>query len=159
MAFEMNSGFSTKHRWGALSALILALSVLVPGGIAAGDDSGLGRASAIQQQLNQIETDESVQRKHADQDERAIRRLEEQLQQLQSQHATLVHQADTLEITSDKLKADTAQLQDAQKQLAAGISDEQFGSAMNQWLGSHQFTWNGSVSGDFIYDRGNNTNT
>ncbi|MBV8357221.1 MAG: hypothetical protein JO189_04695, partial [Deltaproteobacteria bacterium] len=106
-----------------------------------------------------IETDESVQRKHADQDERAIRRLEEQLQQLKSQHATLVHQADTLEITSDKLKADTAQLQDTQKQLTEGLSDEQFGSAMNHWLGSHQFTWNGSVSGDFIYDRGNNTNT
>jgi hypothetical protein len=26
-------------------------------------------------------------------------------------------------------------------------------------LGTHQFTWNGAVAGDFIYDRGNNTNT
>jgi len=129
------------------------------GGIALGDDSSLERAGPIQQQLNQIKTDESIQRKQVDQDERAIQRLEEQLQQLESQHASLVHQADTLEITSNKLKADTAQLQDTQKQLAAGLNYEQFGSAMNQWLGSHQFTWNGAVGGDFIYDHGNNTNT
>ena len=110
-------------------------------------------------QLNQIKTNESVERQRVDQDERAIRLLEEQLQELKSQNTTLGRQADTLEITSDKLKADTAQLQDTQKQLQAGVSDEQFGSAMNRYLGTHQFTWNGAISGSFIYDRGNNTNT
>jgi hypothetical protein len=113
----------------------------------------------VELQLNQIKTNESVERQRVDQDERAIRLLEEQLQELKSQNTTLGRQADTLEITSDKLKADTAQLQDTQKQLQAGVSDEQFGSAMNRYLGTHQFTWNGAISGSFIYDRGNNTNT
>jgi hypothetical protein len=158
MSFAMNSGFSTKRRCGT-GGFILALLVLALGAIAAADDSGVKRADRIEQQLNQIKTDESAERSRVQQDERAIRQLEQPLQQLESQHATLVREAGTLEITSDKLKADTAQLQDTQKQLAAGLGDEQFGSAMSRYLGSHQFTWNGTVAGSFIYDRGNKTNT
>jgi len=30
---------------------------------------------------------------------------------------------------------------------------------MTHYLGSHEFTWHGTVAGDFIYDRGNNINT
>ena len=123
------------------------------------DDSGGRRTSGIEQQLNEIETDEAAEHRRIEHDEAVIRQLEQQLQQLRTQHSALVHQADTLEITSDKLKADTAQLQDTQKQLTSNLGDEEFGSAMSHWLGSHQFTWNGAVGGDFIYDRGNNTNT
>jgi len=159
MSLTMNSGFSTKRLRGALGGFILALLVLAFGAIAAADDSGVERADKIEQQLNQVKTDESAEQSRVQRDERAIRQLEQQLQQLESQHATLVRQANTLEVTSDKLKVEVAQLQDSQKQLAAGPSDEQFGSAMSRYLGSHQFTWNGSVSGGFIYDRGNNTNT
>ncbi|MBV8454499.1 MAG: hypothetical protein JOZ29_19825 [Deltaproteobacteria bacterium] len=159
MPFEINLGFCTKRRCGALGALILALSLPVLGGIAAAADPAAERTDNIEQQLSQIKTDESAEQSRVKQDEQAIRLLEQQLQQLESQHATLVRQANTLEVTSDKLKADTAQLADTQKQLTAGINDDQFGLAMYRWLGSHQFTWNGSVSGDFIYDRGNNTNT
>ena len=159
MSLTMNSGFSTKRLRGALGGFILALLVLAFGAIAAADDSGVERADKIEQQLNQVKTDESAEQSRVQRDERAIRQLEQQLQQLESQHATLVRQANTLAVTSDKLKVEAAQLQDSQKQLAAGPGDEQFGSAMSRYLGSHQFTWNGSVSGGFIYDRGNNTNT
>jgi hypothetical protein len=159
MASEMNSGFSTKCRKRTLGALILALSLPAHRGIAAAADSAADPTDRIERQLSQIKTNESSEQSRVDRDERAIRQLELQLQELKSQHASLAHQADTLEITSNKLKADTAQLQDSQKQLAAGVGDEQFGSAMSRWLGSHQFTWNGAVAGDFIYDRGNNTNT
>jgi hypothetical protein len=155
----MDSVFSTTRVYGTTAALILALSLPVLSGAiaAAADDSG--DPGAIQQQVNQIRTDESNQRERVEQDERAIRLLEEQLQQLKGQNAALVRQADTLEISSEKLKADTAQLQNSQKQFEAGLSDEQFGSAMSRYFGSHQFTWDGSISGSFIYDRGNNTNT
>lgn len=159
MPFEMSSGFCRKRRYRAPGALILALFLLIPGGIAAADSTAVERTDGIEQQLTQIKAEESAEQSRVEQDERIIRQLEQQLQQLKSQHATLLRQANTLEITSDKLKADTAQLQDTQKQLAAGLNDEQFGSAMSRYLGSHQFTWNGAVAGDFIYDRGNNTNT
>jgi hypothetical protein len=158
MSLEINPAFSIKRRWGLLGVLVLVCSLTVLGGIVRADDSG-ERAATLQQQLNQIKTDESSQRARAEQDERAIRQLEQELEQLERQHSALVHQTDTLEITSTKLKADTAELQSSQKQLAGGLSEEQFGSEMSRYLGSHQFTWNGAVAGDFIYDRGNNTNT
>ena len=155
----MNSGFSTKCRMRTLGALILALSLPAHRGIAAAADSAAEPTDRIEQQLKQIKAHESSEQSRVDQDERAIRQLEQQLQQLKDQHSVLVHQAEMLNITNDKLKADTTQLQDSQKELAAGVGDEQFGSAMSRWLGSHQFTWNGAVAGDFIYDRGNDTNT
>jgi hypothetical protein len=155
----MKSGFCTKHRWRALGALILALWLPVSSGIVAAGDTTSDLTDAIERQLTQVKANESAERSRVDQDERAIRQLEQQLQELENQHALLVHQADTLQVTSDKLKATTAELQVTQNQLSEGLSDERFGSAMNRWLGSHQFTWNGAVAGDFIYDRGNNTNT
>src|SRR5215813_5757653 len=111
MSCEMNSAFSTRHRWSKLGALTLAVWLPVSG-IASAEDSGSTRTGSLQQQLNQLKTDESAQQEQVERDERAIRRLEQQLQQLETRHATLVHQADTLEVTSAKLKADTAQLQD-----------------------------------------------
>jgi hypothetical protein len=154
----MNSACLKKRQSGTLAAFLIAVSLQFLSLTAAANDSGVD-TDAIQQQVNQIKNDESNQRERVKQDERAIQLLEEQLQQLRSQNAALVRQADTLEVGSQKLKADTAQLQDTQKQLQAGMNDEQFGSAMSRYLGSHQFTWNGAVAGSFIYDRGNNTNT
>jgi hypothetical protein len=154
----MNSACLKKRQSGTLATFLIAVSLQVLSLTAAANDSGVD-TDAIQQQVNQIKNDESNQRERVKQDERALQLLEEQLQQLRSQNAALVRQADTLEVGSQKLKADTAQLQDTQKQLQAGMNDEQFGSAMSRYLGSHQFTWNGAVAGGFIYDRGNNTNT
>jgi hypothetical protein len=155
----MNAALSPKRRHRSLSALVFGLSISVLGSVVAADDTSLDPPRKIEQQLNQIKSSEAAERRRVEQDERSIQRLERQLNQLESQHAVLVHQAATLEVTSDKLKTDTAQLQDTQKQLATAPSDEQFGSAMSRYLGSHQFTWNGAVAGSFIYDRGNNTNT
>jgi hypothetical protein len=155
----MKSGFHAQHRRRALGALILALWMPVSAGIATAGDTAADPMDKLQRQLTQVKANASEERSRVDQDERAIRRLEQQLQALKSQHAALIHQANTLEVTSDKLKADTVQLQSTQQKLAEGLNDEQFGSAMNRYLGSHQFTWNGAVAGDFIYDRGNNTNT
>jgi hypothetical protein len=77
MPLEMNPRICTKQRWGALGAQILVLSLSLLIGIAAGDDFGIEPAGTIQQQLSLIKTDESVQRHHVDQDEQAMRRLEQ----------------------------------------------------------------------------------
>jgi septal ring factor EnvC (AmiA/AmiB activator) len=79
MSFTMNSGFSTKRRHGTLGGFILALLVLAFGAIAAANDSGVERADKIEQQLNQIKTDESAEQSRVQRDERAIRQLEQQL--------------------------------------------------------------------------------
>jgi hypothetical protein len=154
----MNSTRSIRRSCAILGAFLVAVSLQVLSLTATANDSGFD-TDAIQQQVSQIKSDELKQQRRAKEDERAIQLLEEQLQQLKSQNAALLRQADTLVISGEKLKADTAQLQDTQKQLQAGLTEEQFGSAMSNYLGSHQFTWNGSISGSFIYDRGNNTNT
>src|SRR5215831_17601761 len=146
----------------ALRAALIALIVCMPafnGLASAAEPAGTETIPTMQRQINKIKADESAERRRVEKDERLIQVLEQQLEQLESRDATLSSQTHALEVTNNKLKTDTAQLQDSQKQLAAGLSDEQFGSAMNRYLGSHQFTWNGAVAGDFIYDRGNNTNT
>ena len=161
-----NDSFGTNSRCsvflrtiGGMTGLILSLYLPGLGRAVWAADLGDTDLGAVQQQIDKIKHEESAERRRVDQDEQLIRRLEQQLEQLQSEHASLSHQADVLTVTSQKLRADTAQIEDLQKQIAAAPTDEQFGSAMSRWLGSHQFTWNGAVAGDFIYDRGNNTNT
>jgi hypothetical protein len=144
---------------GGATGLILSFYLPVLGRAAWAVDLGDTDLGAVQQQIDKIKHVESAERRRVDQDEQLIRQLERQVEQLKSQRVVLSRQADALEVSSEKLKADTAQLQDLQKQIATSPNDEQFGSAMNRWLGTHQFTWNGAVAGDFIYDRGNNTNT
>ncbi len=157
-------GFGTRcgmllRMTGVATGLILSACLPVLGPAASAADFNDADLGAVQQQLAKIKNEESAEKRRVERDERAIRQLEQQLEQLQSQHSGLVRQADALKHTSDQLKANTAQIQDLQKQIAASSSDEQFGSAINRWLGTHQFTWNGAVAADFIYDRGNNTNT
>jgi hypothetical protein len=138
-----------------------ALSVCTPAleEAASAEDTGGADLRLIQHEINNIKKHESAERQRVDQDERTIQTLERQLQQLESQNAALVHQTEALEVTGQQLKEDRQQLKDAQQQLATRVTDEQFGSLMNRYLGTHQFTWNGAVAGSFIYDRANNTNT
>src|SRR6266478_5755352 len=129
-------------------------------GTIAADIPGADSLRTIQQQINKIKTNESAERRRVEQDERLLQELEQQLQQLESRNAALTSHTRVLEVTNDKLKVDTTQrLQKIQEQLAKGVTDEQFGSSMSRYLGSHKFSWNGAVAGSFIYDRGNNTNT
>ena len=93
-------------------------------------------------------------------DEQTIEQLEQQLRGLTARDATLIRHDKELELNNAELKADTNQrIQTFQEQLARGVSPTQFDSAIDRYLGAHQFTWNGAIGGDFIYDRGNNTNT
>jgi hypothetical protein len=114
----------------------------------------------IQTQIDRIERNETAERSRVNNDEQVIRQLEQQLQTIKARDATLVNQDQQLELSNTQLKAQTEQqIQQVKSQLAEGIPPSQFGSAIDRYLGTHQFTWNGAVGGDFIYDRGNNTNT
>jgi hypothetical protein len=114
----------------------------------------------IQTQIDRIERNEAAERNRVNSDEQIIRQLEQQLQTIKARDATLVNQDQQLELSNTQLKAQTEQqIQQVKSQLAEGISPSEFGSAIDRYLGTHQFTWNGAVGGDFIYDRGNNTNT
>src|SRR2546429_139628 len=109
MAFEGNSALSIKHWCGIAAAIVLALMLPFSSVSSAADEPGVD-GGEVQRQLNQIKTDESRQRERVEQDEQLIRQLERELDQLQSQHVALTHKADALTVTSEKLKADTAQL-------------------------------------------------
>jgi hypothetical protein len=146
-----------------VSIAILTLSLSVPnrgGPVLAADSAEVDSLRTIQHQINRIKSDESAERQRVEKDELLVRRLEQQLQELESQNSALKTQSHALAVVNDKLRADTTQqLQGIQEQLTKGATEEQFGSSMDRYLGTHQFTWNGTVAGSFIYDRGNNTNT
>jgi septal ring factor EnvC (AmiA/AmiB activator) len=101
---------------------MLSLSVPALGGVAlAADIVGADPLPRIQQQIDKIKTDESAERRRVERDERLIRELEQQLQQFESRNAALISHTRALEVTNDKLKADTTQrLQNIQEQVAKG---------------------------------------
>ena len=148
------------RRLKTITATLSLLLIALPGISRSEDGSGVDDLQSIRRQIHKIKSEESAQRQRVERDERLIRQLDQQLERLESQNVSLANQSRTLQVTNDKLKADTAQqLQDIQGQLSKGPAAGQFGSWMNSYLGSHQFTWNGAVAGSFIYDRGNNVNT
>src|SRR5690242_10898855 len=97
----------------ALSVLIICIPALGEVSSAA-ESTGSDTFHTVQQQLNKIKSDESAERRRVEKDEHLIQELEQQLQQLQSRDVTLSRQAQALEVSNDKLKTDTTQLQDSQ---------------------------------------------
>ena len=132
--------FSVPPRVGMITTFVIGLCIPAFLGVASGADAPGNDLRSIQQEINQIKKHESAERQRVDQDERTIQTLEQQLRQLELRNAALAHQADALEVTSQQLKQDRQQLKDLQQQLATRVTDEQFGSLMNRYLGSHQFT-------------------
>src|SRR5215472_13225721 len=84
---------------GSIATLIFALlSLCIPGlpAVASAADSTGADLGPLRQQINKIKEEKSAERRRVDQDEQLIRQLEQQLEQLQSQHAVLTRQADAL---------------------------------------------------------------
>jgi hypothetical protein len=145
-----------------IASLLLAVTGLIVFGTAAAGaaDAPPNNLELIESQIEQIERHEAAERNRVDSDELVIRQLEQQLQTIKARDANLVNQDQQLELSNTQLKTQTEQqLEDVKAQLAQGISPSDFASGIDRYLGTHQFTWNGAVAGDFIYDRGNNTNT
>src|SRR5258708_13772865 len=145
-----------------VASLLLVLTQLIPSGVAAAShaDSSAGDLKLIQSQLNKIKSDEAAERNRVNSDERTIRLLELQLKAITERDPELLNNDQQLVQSHKQLKAQTEQqIQEVKAQVDKGVSRSEFASDFGRYLGSHQFTWNGAVAGDFIYDRGNNTNT
>jgi hypothetical protein len=145
-----------------LASLLLAMIPLISfrAVAASAAESPSSDLEAVQRQINKIKSDEAAERDRVNSDEQVIRQLEQQLRAITARDANLVNKDDQLELSNTQLKAQTQeQIQQVKAQLDQGISPSEFGPAIDRYLGTHQFTWNGAVAGDFIYDRGNNTNT
>jgi hypothetical protein len=114
----------------------------------------------IQGQISKIKSDEAAERERVNRDEQVIQQLEQQLRAISARDTDLVNKDQQLELSDTQLKAQAEQqIQDVRAQIAKVDSPSEFGSEFGRYLGSHQFTWNGAVGGDFIYNRGSNTNT
>src|SRR2546423_7523366 len=148
MLLIAKSQSDANHRGGTRAAiLMLSISIFALASVALAGDSGVAELRVIRRQIDKLKSEESAERQRVDQDEQLIRDLEQQLSQFQSSQAKLAAHTQALEVTGEKLGATSERLQQAQQQLAKGTTDEQFGSYMNRYLGSHQFTWNGAVAG------------
>ena len=144
------------------ASLLLVLTQLGPIGVVAGSpaDSPASNLKLIQSQINKIKSDEAAERNRVNSDEQTIQQLEQQLKAITARDAELVNKDQQLELSDTQLKAQTEQqIQEVKEQVDKGVSQSEFASDFGRYLGSHQFTWNGAVAGDFIYDRGNHTNT
>jgi hypothetical protein len=144
------------------ASLFLVLTQLIPFGVAAGSaaDSPASDLKFIQRQINKIKSDETAERNRVNSDERTIQLLEQQLKAITTRDAELVSKDQQLELSDTQLKSQTEQqIQEVKAQVDKSVSQSEFASDFGRYLGSHQFTWNGAATGDFIYDRGNHTNT
>ena len=144
------------------ASLLLVLTQLIPFGVAAASPADLPASDLklIQSQINKINSDEAAERNRVNSDERTIRLLEQQLKAITARDAELVNKDQQLVLGDIQLKTHTEQqIQEVKAQGDKEGSPSEFASEFGRYLGSHQFTWNGAVAGDFIYDRGNHTNT
>ena len=121
-----------------IAVLMLSLSLSALGGITSAADTtaiDTDTLSEVQRQIDKIKSNESAERRRVEQDELLIRKLEQHLEHLESQNAALANHSRGLEVTNDRLKADTTRrLQDLQEQLAKGLTAAQFGSSMDRYL-------------------------
>jgi len=116
--------------------------------------------SIIQSQIDKIKSDEAAERNRINSDERTIRLLEQQLKAITARDAEIVDKDQQLDLSDSQLKIPTEQqIREVKAQVDKVVSQSEFTSEFGRYLGSHRFTWDGAVAWDFIYDRGNNTNT
>jgi hypothetical protein len=114
-------------------------------------DSPRSNLDLIQRQINKIKSDEAAERSRVHADEELIRQLEQQLKAITARDVDLVNNDQQLKLGDTQLKAQTEQqIQAVKAQLSQGEAPSEFGSEFGRYLGSHQFTWNGAVAGDFI---------
>jgi hypothetical protein len=145
-----------------LASLLLVLTQLIGFGVATSSPVDLPTSDLklIQKQINKIKSDEAAQRDRVNSDEHTIQQLEQQLKAITARDDEFANKDQQLELSDTQLKTQTEQqIQEVKEQVDKGVSQSEFASDFGRYLGSHQFTWNGAVAGDFIYDRGNHTNT
>jgi len=126
----------------------------------ADDLSDRRNAQRFREDLQRLESDEAAQRDRVALDEKLIRQLENQLQQIEVQNQKLSSTAQQAMSSDAKLRSETTErLDQLQSQLSADTESVGFAGAMCRYLGTHQFTFVGAAAGSFIYDRATSQNT
>jgi len=146
----------------ALTAVVLVMAIMTAAPRALADDAEV-QAKALKQverELRQLRADRARDRK-------LIEKLEEKLDQVQSQDSQIRTTNQQLQTSTKQLQNSNQQLQtktdeqlkQIQAEVAEGPSERQFAKAIGGYMGTHQFTLTGAAAGDFVYDRQNGQNT
>lgn len=158
---------STKGAVGFLAMVASTVAVLAIATIAAAPRAWADDAEAQAQALKQVQRELRQLRADRARDRRLIEKLEQQLDQVQSEDSHI-------RTTNQQLQTSTQQLQNSNRQLRtrtdeqlkqlqdevkAGPSPSQLSNALSGYWGTHQFTLTGAAAGDFVYDRQNGQNT
>ncbi|HUA35070.1 MAG TPA: hypothetical protein VMA09_15785 [Candidatus Binataceae bacterium] len=147
---------------GAFALLGIALTFFAQAHAVLADDAAGGGSdlAAIKHEIVILKQNDQAQRKRLDDEDKLIKSLERKLQGVEGSNHDLSNKEQALEITNTHLQSETtAQLQQMEQHLSDSISPNEFDSAINRYLGTHQFTLVGGAAGEFIYDRQNAQNT
>ncbi|MGA8567344.1 MAG: hypothetical protein WB580_06080 [Candidatus Binataceae bacterium] len=144
----------------ALTVVVLAIATVAAAPGASADDSEAQALKQVQRELRQLRADRARDRK-------LIEKLEQKLDQVESQDSHVRTTNQQLQATTQQLQSSNQQLQvktdeelkQIQAQVAEGPSPQQLAKALGGYWGTHQFTLTGGAAGDFIYDRQANHNT
>ena len=130
------------------------------GGALASDAADTSDLARIKQEIQALKKEEAAQRRQLNDEEDLIKSFESKLQQAQRRNSELNTKEQELELTNTQLKSNTTQqLQEMQRRINDSISEQDFNSAIDRYLGTHQLTIAGAAAGDFIYNRQTAQNT
>jgi hypothetical protein len=135
--------------------LAFGVAVLATAGQARAADSDPTETAV----LKQVQSEMRQLRAERKRDREVIRSLEIKVQQLESKDQKVETTTRQLQNTNQKLNETTLELQQTNQQVKtlqtkvdAPLESREFGSAVQQYLGSHTFTISGAAGGQFIYD-------
>ena len=146
----------------ALTAVVFAIATVAAAPRALADE-----AEAQAKALKQVERELRQLRADRAHDRKLIEKLEQKLDQVQSQDSQVRTTNQQLQTSTQQLQNSNQQLQtrtdeelkQIQAQVAAGPSEPQIAKALGGYWGSHQFTLTGGAAVEYIYDHKLNQNT
>jgi len=144
----------------AAGAVAMVMVMAAPKALADDADAQAKALKQVEHELRQLRADRARDRK-------LIEKLEQKLDQVESQDSQVRTTNQQLQATTQQLQSSNQLLQvktdeelkQIQAQVAEGPSQQQLAKALGGYWGTHQFTLTGGAAGDFIYDRQANHNT
>ncbi|MGH9343117.1 MAG: hypothetical protein ACRD19_05085, partial [Terriglobia bacterium] len=145
-------------RWVVRLLLLSGSAVLLCGHLAlAGDASEANDEAGLQQlreQITQLRREQKREQKRAEVQAAVLQQLQTRLEQLRIK----ANARDSILQAATRQSANAA-AQSGESAQANEIPPQEFQSAIDRYLGQHQFTFAGAAAGDFIYNRTPSRNT
>ncbi len=156
---KAGAGFLAVAAW-TVAVLAIAMVTAAPRALADDTEAQAKALKQVERELRQLRADRARDRK-------LIEKLEEKLDQVQSQDSQVRTTNQQLQTTTEKLQNSNQQLQvktdqelkQIQAQVAAGPTEPQISRLLGGYWGSHQFTLTGGAAVDYIYDHKLGQNT